>query len=439
MKKIIILFYSFLLVGSIRASEDSLLFNTHDHGDPGDKAPIINPWKQITLDSEYGGYWVVTGDVDGDGEVDIVSSRNVDQNDVHYTSTAVAQRLDGSVIWRWGNPAIGRRKLHHDVACQIYDWDGDGMNEVILCTKGTLVELDGRTGNERRRIAIEDEATDCLVFANLSGKKRATDVLVKTRYTQIWAYNYAGNLLWTVENPGGSRTAHQVRPIDIDHDRKDEIMAGYAMLNPDGSLRWKYQSQKVDQEKGHLDCCRILRKGKTPAEYRLALTCCGANNIACIDGNGQVIWEVAGHHFESIQVGRIFPGLAEPQILVDIDHRPRGESPLWVMSAHGKQLGQMMTDYCRHHGLLDWTGDGYLEIILADAHGVFDHHGKRIATFNTDVPGHSLRFGDMTGDGISDVTILIREPLKVFIFKNEKGKKGEDEVSTGCGVNYTFY
>jgi len=177
MKKIIILFYSFLLVGSIRASEDSLLFNTHDHGDPGDKAPIINPWKQITLDSEYGGYWVVTGDVDGDGEVDIVSSRNVDQNDVHYTSTAVAQRLDGSVIWRWGNPAIGRRKLHHDVACQIYDWDGDGTNEVILCTKGYLVELDGRTGKERRRIAIEDEATDCLVFANLSGKKRATDVL----------------------------------------------------------------------------------------------------------------------------------------------------------------------------------------------------------------------------------------------------------------------
>src|SRR3990172_6310384 len=117
-------------------------------------APVIQPWRSITLDPEYSGAWVVVGDLDGDGAVEIVSARNVDQNDVHFTSAVVAQRLDGGVLWRWGNPVIGRKKLHHDVACQMYDWDGDGKAEVVLCGDGQLVELDGATGREKRRLPL---------------------------------------------------------------------------------------------------------------------------------------------------------------------------------------------------------------------------------------------------------------------------------------------
>ncbi|MCU0874531.1 MAG: hypothetical protein MUE50_19520 [Pirellulaceae bacterium] len=200
----------------------------------GALVPLVQPWRQFALDPEYSGAWVVAGDLDGDGAVETVSARNVDRNDVHYTSAAVAQRLDGSVLWRWGDPAVGRKKLHHDVACQIYDWDGDGCPEVVLCTEGFLVELDGATGRERRRFPLPKDASDCLVFANLSGGPRATDVLVKTRYTQIWAFHRDGRQLWTIEKPGGYLTAHQPVPIDLDGDGRDEIAAGYAMLNADG-------------------------------------------------------------------------------------------------------------------------------------------------------------------------------------------------------------
>ncbi len=423
----------------LNAGDAPLRFASSHHGDPGATAPVIAPWKRVVLDPVYGGHWVVTGDVDGDGAVDVVSARNVNSRDVHYTSTAVAQCLDGSVIWRWGDPAVGRRKWHHDVACQIYDWNGDGANEVILLTKGFLVELDGSTGTERRRFAIPPEATDCLVFANLSGAARATDVLVKTRYTQIWAYSYAGKLLWTVKHPGGSRTAHQPRPMDLTGDGRDEVLAGYAMLNPDGTLRWKYASHVVDQERGHLDCARILRKGTALEQWRLVLTCCGAEAIACVDGNGMVKWEVAGHHFESVQVGTVFPDLPGPQILVDIDHRPRGESPLWVLDADGTHRGTIMADYCRHHDLLDWTGDGCDEMLIADGRGVFDRHGRRIATFGTGARGISLLLGDMTGDGVSDVTMLTETPLAVHVFKNEKGRRPKGTVPLGCGVNFTLY
>lgn len=425
--------------------EGPVYYDVRDVGEPADKTSLIQPWKIVSLDAEYGGQWVVAGDVNNDGRVEIVSAENVNKNDVHYTSTAVAQELDGSVLWRWGNHAIGRKNWHHDVACQIHDWDGDGLNEVVLCTKGFLVELDGASGRERRRIDIADDATDCLVFCNLSGGRRPSDVLVKNRYHQIWAYDHAGNLLWTVKEPGGYRTAHQPRPIDIDGDGQDEIMAGYAMLNADGSVRWVFRSKKVDQARGHLDCCRIVRRGDRPEDFRMVLTCCGANNIALVDGTGRILWEVAGHHFESVDVGKVFPDVDGQQLVVDIDHQPLGKSPLWVLDENGELLGRIVTDYSRHHCLLDLTGDGVDEILVAHNGCIYDHHGRRIGVFAVPEGGlvgkskgeRSMLLGDMTGDGVRDVMMATVE--KVYIYVNRKGKKSSGRVRLGTEFNFTLY
>ncbi|MDT8302387.1 MAG: hypothetical protein RQ760_12945 [Sedimentisphaerales bacterium] len=422
-----------------------LYYDVKDVGGPTDTISLIQPWKIISLDAEYAGQWVVASDVDGDGQVEIVSSRNMNIGDVHYTSTAVAQKLDGTVLWKWGNPAIGRKIWHHDVACQIHDWDGDGKNEVVLCTKGFLVELDGATGREKRRIRILDDATDCLVFCDLRGGSRPSDVLVKDRYHQIWAYDQRGSLLWTVKDPGGYRTAHQPRPIDIDGDGRDEIMAGYAMLNTDGSVRWVYKSKTVDQKRGHLDCVRIFRRGRKPEDFKLVLTCCGANNVAMVDGTGEIIWEVAGYHFESVDVGRVFHGVGEKQIVVDIDHQPLGNSPIWTLDEKGELLGRIVTDYSRHHCLLDWTGDGMDEILVAHNGGIYDHNGKCIGILV--FPGvslvgkskgeRSMLVADMTGDGVQDVMMVT--PEKVYIYVNRKGTKGSGLHRLGTEFNFTLY
>lgn len=413
---------------------------------PGDAAvPLVKPWRVVVLEPEYSGAWVVAGDLDGDGAVDIVSARNVDRNDVHYTSAAVAQKLDGSVLWRWGDPKTGRKQLHHDVACQIHDWDGDGRNEVVLCTKGFLVELDGATGRERRRFPLPEKATDCLVFANLSGGPRAADVLVKTRYTQIWAFDRDGRQLWTVENPGGYRTAHQPVPIDLDGDGRDEIAAGYAMLNSDGSVRWVFKSRKVDQSRGHCDCFRLVRAGKTPDEFRFVLTLCGANAIALVDGNGRPIWELAGEHFESVDVGRICADLPGVQLAVDIDHRAWGQGPLWVIDEGGEVRARIMTDYARHHALVDWTGDGVGEIVIAQPRTLYDGAGRCVATLAMDEKDDRageerlVLTGDFTGDGVPDIMLTSRDMTRVSIYKNERGRKPEPPAPLGTGPNFTLY
>lgn len=231
-----------------------LRFSVDDTKLMHDDVPKIVPWRTVTLDPDYGGQWVIAGDLDKDGVPEIIAAENHNEGDVHYTSAVVAQNLKGEVLWQWGKPDIGRKKWHHDVACQMHDWDGNGQVDVIVCDEGALVEIDGCIGAEKRRIEIDKEATDCVSFCDLSGEGRPTDVLVKNRYDQIWAYDKNGTLLWTVNHPGGYRTAHQVRAIDLDGDGRDELMAGYACLNHDGSVRWVYESENIDLKRGHLDC-----------------------------------------------------------------------------------------------------------------------------------------------------------------------------------------
>jgi len=429
------------LFSFVGGAADPLVFDTNDMGPPPADVPVIKPWKIVPLDPDYGGQWVVAADLDADGEVEFVACENHNVDDVHYTSTAVAHDLDSTVLWRWGDPDTGRKQWHHDVACQIHDWDGDGRADVILATKGAIVELDGQTGQEKRRIQITEEATDCITFADLAGRGRPTDILVKDRYHNIYAYGYSGELLWHVTDPGGGRTAHQPRPIDLDGDGRDEVAAGYAMLNADGSVRWTFKSSKVDENRGHLDCIRVLRRGDTPEEVHLALTLCGANGIAMINGNGEVIWERVGSHFESIDIGRVLAERPGPQILVDIDHQPFGKAPLWLMDENGDLLGRINTDYARHHHLLDWTGDGLDEIFNAHSGAIYDHRGRRIATLAaplaTDKGERSLLVGDFTGDGVADVALATTTAL--YVFKNDNGIKPAHRVDLGTEFNSTLY
>lgn len=416
--------------------DEPLRFNAEDHGEPGNTAPVMQPWRTVTLDPTHGGMWVVTGDVDGDGAVDVISARNVNEGDVHYTSTAVAQRLDGSVIWRWGNPDIGRREWHHDVALQVTDWDDDGANEIVLLTEGFLVELNGATGAEVRRFPIPAEATDCLVFCHISGGEHA-DVLVKDRYRNVYAYDWSGRMLWTVKEPGGYRTSHQPRPYDLDGDGLDEIMAGYAMLDHDGSIMWVLSSDTVELSKGHLDLVRPMRTGTSPRDWVFVGTYCGAGCLACFDGAGKTMWEVPGFHYESVNVGRVFPDAPAPQIAVDIDHVPRGESPVELFDSDGNRLARLTSDYCRHHKLFDVDGDGLDELVLANARGVFDNTGKRILTLACDSPGVAMQPGDMDGDGRTDIGIVTDTSFHIFRFPD--GPRVKPGSPSGCGVNFSLY
>jgi hypothetical protein len=249
-----------------------------------------------------------------------------------------------------------------------------------------------------------------------------------------------------VKKPGGFPTAHQPFPVDIDGDGRDEILAGYAMLNPDGQIRWVLENA-AGVSAGHLDCCRVLQKGKTPKACRLVITTCGAHKLLVVDGHGKVQGGASGHHFESIDIGRIQPGREGAQILVDLVD----DNSLWILDENCDVCGKLKTEYARFHTLVDWNGDGVDEIVIPHSRGLFDFQGKRIGTFDMEpqadayggMPpkegeiGNILLSGDMTGDGVPDITIT--GPNMVYIFKNDKSRPTEKNAPLGCGSNFTLY
>lgn len=414
------------------ANAKPLRFDVHEKDLPDEGVPAVQPWRTIKLDPAYRGAWLVVGDLTGDGTAELLSARNgVPARDVHFTSSVVAQRLDGSVIWRWGDPNA-RNAIHHDVACQIADLDGDGRNEVLLAADRRVVILEGATGRELRHFEIPPNASDCITVANLSGAARASDLLVKTRYTQIWAYTAEGRLLWTVEKPGGYRTSHQPFPVDLDGDGRDEIIAGYAALGADGSLRWSLPPDAC-RSGGHADSIRQFQTGPAPGDKRFFLTHCGGNRMDLLDGNGRILWSVTGVHFESVFFGELDKQLPGLEIVVDVAHQPWGKEPLLVLDAQGRLLGRYTTLRSRQHRLVDWFGDGEDLIFCGQTRALLDARGRKRARFETPMPegalgpdnSEELRYmihlADVTGSGRPDLVVSTVPGTAVWIYKNEKG------------------
>lgn len=415
-----------------------------------EKPPFLPPWKTVDMDPAFSGQWIVTGDLDNDGDLEIVSVRNEEQ----AVATAIAYKLDGSELWHWGKKNAGKFYQHHDIPLQLYDINGDGHLEVILSIKGELLVLEGATGKEIQRFPLPRDlpVADCITFANFSGKNRPTDIIVKSRYKKIWAFTSEWEQLWEWP-PGGKHlsdimsTCHHPEPFDVDGDGKDELLASCIMLDHDGSELWHIDSDNMSI-RGHLDCMRIAREGKRPEDFLLAISYCGANCLGLVDGTGEVAWERLGHHFESIDIGTL-SSTGEVGIYVDIDHLPRGKSVGHLYNLDGDLLGKYHFFYGRHHRMLDWTGNGISEIVLGNAATIVDVEGNQVAILDLEKKAKHIQSGKKKGDAepfvsIHDFTnngradIALHTSDKVYIYKNPSPSLG-GRAEFIDDVNFTFY
>ena len=264
----------------------------------------------------------------------------------------------------------------------------------------------------------------------------------------MWAYTDDWRLLWHWQ-PASSKTCHNPTLIDIDHDGRDEVMAGYTMLDDNGKELWTMTTDTVDLKRGHLDCCEVFASGNKPEDFRLIVSCCGANVLAMLDGNGKKLWRIADRHYESIDVGRVRADRPGPQIVVDIAHQPNRKGSIELIDGQGKLLGRYFCGDSRHHRLIDWDGDGLQEILVGQEQRLLDGQGRcalqfgpadafdKSAVVHPDQDHEPFALvGDLDGDERPEIILYSGE--KVLVYRSDEAAK-VPALKLGTGVNVTLY
>ncbi len=392
--------------------------------------PVL--WKKFKTDGFGVGRNFRFGDLDGDGQVDILIGQVLhhgpkDRNSEVSCLTAV--NLDGKQLWQVGEPNPWNDHLNNDVAFQIHDLDGDGRNEVVYVMNMELVIADGATGKTKRKVPSPAMPAntpspynkflrilgDCLFFCDLSGTGRPTDIIVKDRYLSLWAYNNQLEPLWQAQ----CTTGHYPYAYDVDGDGKDEVAIGYSLFDHDGKKLWSLDDKIEDHADG-VALVKYLPDAKEPT----LMIAASDEGMLFLDPRGNILKHHRFGHVQNPVVGEFRPDLPG---LETISINFWGNQGI-VHCFDAK--GELYHDFepCQHGSMMlpiNWTGKPPEYWVLSpnvEDGGMFDGWGRRVFRFPADGhPDMCVAVVDLTGDCRDEMVVW--DPNEVWIYTQSDNPK----------------
>jgi hypothetical protein len=391
--------------------------------------PVV--WKKFAT-GEYGvGRNLRFGDLDGDGQIDILFGQVIhhgpkDRNS--ELSCITALNLDGKVLWQKGRPDSWKNHLTNDVGFQIHDIDGDGKNEVVYCMNQKIFAADGSSGEVKysKPTPLKPPGDhgghnifprilgDSLFFCDLRGLGQDHDIIFKDRYRHIWAMNDKFEVMWT----GKCNTGHYPFAYDIDNDGKDEVAIGYSMFDSDGTKLWSLDDTMEDHADG---VAGVKFKENTEPTIFYAASDAGAF-YTDLKGN------VLKHHF--------YGHVQNPAVANFRDDLPGLE--IVSINFWGNQgiihyfdsNGELYYDFepVQHGSMclpINWTGKSEEFFVLSPdvtEGGMYDGRGRRVVQFPAD--GHPYQCNavlDITGDCRDEVVVW--DPYELWIYTQHDNPK----------------
>ena len=355
------------------------------------------------------------------------NQRKVYKDRYPVISCMTAVSIDtGKVLWQIGEPCDSEEveKLTTDLPFQIYDIDGDGVDEVITSWDFRLMILDGRTGKVRKSIptpelsAPEETVTglefgkyafkrlnvDAIRIVNVSGNERPSEILIKDRYSRLWIYDSDLNLKWEFSK---YNTGHFPFAYDFNGDGKDEIFSCYNMVSGDGKLMWS-----LPIVTDHTDEIIVGTFGPGQDE-RIAMVS-GWEGFMIVSKDGKILHRDINGHGQRISSANYCPEREGYEIATTTYWGNNGI--VYLHDCNGNEIWhrEMMSNG-NVIAPLNWDGNG-TELIWMSAHeGAFDGDGHRVLVLPDDGhPEMCTEVIDLTGDSRDEIVVWDRHMLCIY-------------------------
>jgi len=391
--------------------------------------PKMKLWKMIDLKNFGSARNYRCADLNNDGEKEFIFIQCVNMINNHdemMISCMTAVDLRGNILWQIGEPAIGAHIATCDLPVQVYDIDGDGKNEVIYAKDFRIIIADAETGITKssaptpkpvkhakykiyQNIILERIVVDSIRICNFSGGQ-PSDILIKDRYNNIWAYNNKLELLWhRYVNCG-----HFPYAFDINHDGRDELIAGHSLISADGELIWELPGMNC-----HVDEIVIGRFDPDNPKYQIALAS-GEDGFLLIDEDGKIIARDTLGHAQRVSVANYRPELPGLEICVTTFWRNTG-----IIAYYDCKGNKLFSFEPGANGNIinpvSWGANGKILALYSasiEYGGLYDGYGNCVVEFPND--GHPelcCDAVDLCGDEREE--ILVWDEKKMYIYTQD--------------------
>lgn len=392
---------------------------------------------------DFGSHVVRYGQLQGDGSVAAVFVQVSKKREV--TCITAISVPDGKVIWQRGQPNRRNFRTTGDIPVQVYDWNGDGFDDVIYYDSQKIVVLSGSDGYEIQSVPSEEPYSLYIFQTNQFGGPAGL-ILHGRSFNSLLAPDL--QVAWRV----GNGFSHFPMSVDVDHDGEPELLAGYLLLNSRGEIIWNKRELGI-----HNDAAAY---GDVNCDGALELAIATSGRVGLLSTAGEILWRGEENHAQHSVIGGFDPTTCEKQIAtIDRDkdlsgilrmYDSRGRL-LWKSLGHGNRAMLSKID--------NWLADTPSSLLLVSRSvsappTLYDGFGKVVARLpfppatrvqgkNTTYSFYFTQHFDMDNDGKEEVFISNEKSLWIYANTNHtlgiQGSKAAQALPNPRIYNATFY